>query len=84
VADPPIVLVGVVTGSLALAVSAARSTTTCLVLLARPTLAATRRTEAEEPEASSFFRSHWRVSHCSSVKRSLPSMVIGSEGGSYS
>jgi len=40
--------------------------------------------EAEEPEASPFFRSCWRASHYSSVKRSLPPMVTGSEGGSCS
>jgi hypothetical protein len=37
-----------------------------------------------EAEASPFFRSRWRESHCSSVKKSLPPMVTGSEGGSCS
>jgi hypothetical protein len=42
VAGPPVVIAGVITGSLALAVGAARSTTTRLVPLARPTLATAR------------------------------------------
>ena len=44
VAGPPAVVVGVVTDSLALTVGAARSATTRLIPLARPTLAAARRT----------------------------------------
>jgi hypothetical protein len=42
VAGPPAVVAGVIVGSLALVVGAARSTTTCLVPLARPTLVAAR------------------------------------------
>jgi hypothetical protein len=46
VAGPPTVVAGVVVGSLALTVGAARSATTRLVPLARPTLAAARRTRS--------------------------------------